>query len=316
MKIVVLVGYTLNPGDLSWEALSRQGELAVHDRTPPEETLARAQGAQAVFTNKTPLDRRLLAQLPELRFIGVLATGYDVVDVTAARERGIVVANVPAYGAMSVAQLVFALLLELTHRAGAHDRWVHGGGWSSAPDFCYWDGPLIELDGLTLGLVGLGRIGRAVARIGQTFGMAVIAHDPNAPETPPGVTPAELDEVFRGADVVSLHCPLTAQTERLADARRLALMKPTAFFLNTARGPLVDEQALAKALNAGRLAGAGLDVLSREPPPADHPLLRARNCVITPHLAWATAAARRRLLAVAAENVASFVRGRPRNVVS
>ena len=316
MKIVVLDGYTLNPGDLSWEALSRQGELAVHDRTPPEETLARAQGAQAVFTNKTPLDRRLLAQLPELRFIGVLATGYDVVDVTAARERGIVVANVPAYGAMSVAQLVFALLLELTHRAGAHDRWVHGGGWSSAPDFCYWDGPLIELDGLTLGLVGLGRIGRAVARIGQTFGMAVIAHDPNAPETPPGVTPAELDEVFRGADVVSLHCPLTAQTERLADARRLALMKPTAFFLNTARGPLVDEQALAKALNAGRLAGAGLDVLSREPPPADHPLLRARNCVITPHLAWATAAARRRLLAVAAENLASFVRGRPRNVVS
>jgi glycerate dehydrogenase len=318
MRIVVLDGFTLNPGDLSWAALQALGDCAVHERTAPEQTVERARDAEILFTNKVVLGRAEFAHLPRLRYVGVLATGYNVVDVAAARERGIVVTHIPAYGTRSVAQMTFALLLELTQHVGHHAQTVREGRWTRSRDFCYWDAPLVELDGLTLGLVGFGRIGQAVAQCALAFGMKVLAHDPAAPppHPPPGVTWADLETVFRESDVVSLHCPLTAGNRGLVNAARLALMKPTAFLLNTARGPLVDEAALAAALNAGRLAGAGLDVLAVEPPRPDNPLLTARNCLITPHLAWATRAARERLLQVAVANLAAFLAGRPANVVA
>ena len=317
MKIVVLDGYTNNPGDLHWEALEALGECAVYERTSPEAVVARVQGAAVVLTNKTVLGREHFEALPELRYIGVLATGYNVVDVAAARERGIMVANVPAYGTASVAQMVFAHLLNLTQHVAEHAQTVREGRWSGSPDFCYWDFPLVELDGLTMGVVGLGRIGRTVARLAMQFGMRVLAHDVNPPaDVPPGVwMTTDLGRIFRDADVVTLHCPLTPDTERLVSAERLALMKPTAYLINTSRGPLVDEPALAEALRSGRLAGAGLDVLSHEPPPADHPLFDAPNCYITPHIAWATQSARRRLLDAAVANVRAFLAGTPRNVV-
>lgn len=314
-KIVVLDGFTANPGDLSWGPLEAVGECVIHERTRPEETVPRAAGAEIVLTNKVVLDRRAIEALPDLRYIGVLATGYNVVDVSAARERGIIVTNVRAYSTRSVAQTTFALLLELTHHAGHHDREVHAGRWARSPDFCFWDRPLVELDGLTLGVVGLGAIGSAVAAIGQAFGMQVQAHV-RRPQAKAGIALCGLDELFASSDVVSLHCPLTDETRHLVNAARLGLMKSSAFLINTGRGPLIDEQALAEALNAGRLAGAGLDVLSVEPPRADHPLLLARNCIVTPHLAWATRAARERLIRAAAGNVGAFLAGRPVNVVS
>jgi glycerate dehydrogenase len=262
-----------------------------------------------------------LAQLPQLRYVGVLATGYNVVDVEAARQRGVTVTNVPAYSTASVAQMVFALLLELTQQVGHHARLVREGRWTAAADFCFWDRPLVELEGLTLGIVGFGAIGRRVAALARAFGMKVLvhtAHPEKYQETAEGRDArfVDLDDLFRASDAVSLHCPLTEETRALVDARRLELMKPTAFLLNTGRGPLVDEAALAAALNAGRLAGAGLDVLSAEPPPAGNPLLQAANCCITPHIAWATRAARERLLAIAVANLRAFLAGQPQNVVS
>ena len=315
MNIVVLDGHTLNPGDLSWDALRTLGECTVHDRTPRDQVVARAREAEIALTNKVVFDRAVLAQLPRLRYIGVLATGYNVVDVAAAAAQGIVVTNVPAYSTRSVAQLTFALLLELTQRVGDHARAVREGRWTRSPDFCFWDHPLVELDGLTMGIVGFGHIGRSVAALAQAFGMRVLAHS-RTPRAAPGVAWVDLDALFERSDVVSLHCPLTPETRDLVNAERLARMKPTAFLINTGRGPLVNERDLAEALDAGRLAGAGLDVLSAEPPPADHPLLAARNCLITPHIAWATRAARERLMRTVVENVRAFLAGAQQNRVT
>lgn len=318
MKIVVLDGHTLNPGDLNWAELEALGDCAVYDRSTAAEVLPRAQEAGMVLTNKTVLTREQIHALPRLRYIGVLATGYNVVDVAAARERGIPVCNVPTYGTRSVAQHTFALLLELAHRTGHHAQTVRDGRWARSVDFCYWDYPLVELEGLTMGIVGFGRIGRAVAEVAAAFGMKVLASDTYcAPDSaPPFVRFVELDRLFTDSDVVSLHCPLTPQTNHLVSRERLARMKPTAFLLNTSRGPLVDGTALAEALNAGRLAGAALDVLAVEPPAADHPLFSAKNCFITPHIAWATRAARSRLMQTAVANVRAFLAGQPQNVVN
>ena len=316
MKIVVLDGHTLNPGDLDWAALQALGECTIVPRTSPADTVPVATGAEILISNKVILGREQIAALPGLRYIGVTATGYNNVDITAAREHGVVVTNVPAYSTRSVAQHVFALLLEFTHHTGAHSDGVRSGRWAGAPDWSYCDHPLLELDGLTLGIVGFGRIGAAVAAIGAAMGMRILATPPRSRALPPGITAASIDEVFRQSDVLTLHCPLTPETRGLVNAARLESMKPTAFLINTARGPLIDEAALAQALDAGRIAGAGLDVLSTEPPAADNPLLTARNCIVTPHLAWATRAARSRLMAVTVDNVRAFLKGAPQNVVS
>jgi glycerate dehydrogenase len=315
MNIVILDGHTLAPGDLSWEELQALAPCTLYDRTPPDQVVERARVAEILLTNKTRLPRETLRLLPALRYIGVLATGTDVVDVAAARERGIPVTNVPAYGTNSVAQTTVALLLELTQHVGHHARTVRAGRWTQNPDWCYWDHPLLELDKLTMGIVGFGRIGRKVGELAVAFGMEVLACTANTKRVAALARWVDLETLLRRSDVVSLHCPLTPQTKHLLDAERLAWMKPTAFLLNTSRGPLVDEPALAQALNSGRLAGAGLDVLAVEPPPADNPLLQAKNCLITPHLAWATRAARARLMHVAVENVRAFLRGKPQNVV-
>ncbi|MCC5839403.1 MAG: D-2-hydroxyacid dehydrogenase [Opitutales bacterium] len=315
-KIVVLDGQPLNPGDLHWTEVEAMGETTIYERTAREDIVPRADGADCVFTNKTPLDRTTLEALSCLRFIGVLATGYNIVDVAAAKERGIVVTNVPAYGTASVAQHVFALLLELTQQVGHHAETVRSGRWMESLDFCYWDHPLIELEGLTMGIVGFGSIGKAVARLAQVFGMNVLIHSRRPPpELPADIRWVDVDTLFRESDVVSLHCPLTPETEGLVNAARLATMKPGAFIINTGRGPLVVEADLAEALNSGRIAGAGLDVLSVEPPKAGNPLLHARNCFITPHIAWATRAARARLMRIAAANLRAFLAGAPVNVV-
>ncbi len=316
VKIVVLDGYTANPGDLSWAELEQLGESIIHDRSPEPEVIARAQDAEIVLTNKTPVSRATIAALPRLRYLGVLATGYNVVDTAAAAERGIPVCNVPEYSTPNVAQAVFALLLELTNRTGHHARTVREGRWSASKDFCYWDGELIELAGRTLGLVGYGRIGKAVARIAQAFGMRVLASRRQPAPDEDGVHFVDVLTLLAESDVVSLHCPLTPETKELIDAGRLALMKPSAFLINTARGALVQEADLAAALEAGKIAGAALDVLSQEPPPPDNPLLRARNCLITPHIAWATREARARLLQVTVENVRAWQNGAPQNVVN
>lgn len=316
MNICVLDGFTLNPGDLSWAELQQLGPCEIHDRTPAAEVVARAARADIVLTNKSPLNRQTLAALPRLKYIGVLATGTNVVDLAAARERGVTVTNVPAYSTRSVAQATIALLLELTNRVGYHSQQVRAGAWARATDWCFWDAPLVELDGLTLGIVGYGRIGAAVAEIAHGLGMNVVASTRSSKSAPAFVKFVELETLFRTSDVVSLHCPLTSQTQHLVNTERLAWMKPSAFLLNTRRGPLVDEAALADALNAGRLAGAAMDVLSVEPPPADNPLLAAKNCVITPHNAWGTRASRMRLMRVAIENLRAFLNGWPQNVVN
>ncbi len=316
MKIVVLDGHTLNPGDLDWGALQALGECTIHPRIAPAETVRVAAEAAVLISNKVILGRDHLAALPALRYIGVTATGYNNVDVAAARERGIVVTNVPAYSTRSVAQHVFALLLEFTHHTGNHSDGVRAGRWASAEDWSYSDHPLLELDGLTLGIIGYGRIGAAVGTIGAALGMRVIATSPRTRPLPPGVEASSIEAIFSQSDVISLHCPLTAETRGLVNEARLDSMKSTAFLINTARGPLVDEAALAQALNTGRIAGAGLDVLSIEPPATDNPLLTARNCILTPHLAWATRASRSRLMAVTVENVRAFLSGAPQNVVT
>jgi glycerate dehydrogenase len=315
MHIVVLDGYTLNPGDLSWANLEALGPCKVYDRTPPDEIPLQAADAEIVLTNKAELSRAVIERLPRLRYIGVTATGYNIVDVSAARERNIPVCNVPDYATQSVVQMVFGHLLNFTLHVADHARGVAGGRWSGSPDFAYWDFPLVELAGQTMGLVGFGRIGRATAQVAIAMGMNVLASDKVAAASP-GVRFVDLDELFRQSDVVSLHCPLTPETQHLVNAERLAMMKRSAWLINTGRGPLVDEAALASALRAGQIAGAGLDVLSSEPPPADHPLLTAPNCTITPHIAWATRAARERLLDVAVSNVLGFLAGTPQNVVN
>jgi len=317
MKITVLDGYALNPGDLSWDGLRRLGEVEVFDRTPESEAAERARGATAVLTNKTPLHEDTLGELPELKYIGVLATGYNVVDVGAAKERGIVVTNIPTYGTASVAQFVFALLLELCHNVRLHSDAVRAGEWARSPDWSFWKTPLVELAGRTMGIVGFGRIGRQTGRIADAMGMRVIAHDTFQGDPPayPGFRWAELEELLAESDVVSLHSPLTPETQGMMNARTLALMKPGGFLINTSRGPLVVDHDLADALNAGRLAGAGLDVLSLEPPDSGNPLLAARNCLVTPHMAWATREARGRLMQTAVENLAAYVAGKPQNVI-
>ena len=317
MKIVVVDGYTLNPGDLSWDDLRALGECEVYERSTDEELLSRSEAAEILLTNKMEVRGRHMERLPKLRYIGVTATGYNIVDVVAAREQGIVVTNVPAYGTASVAQMTFALLLELCHRTGHHAQTVSDGRWAKSPDFCYWDYPLVELDGLTMGIIGLGRIGHAVARLAQAFGMKVVATGRSKPkDLPANIAWLDLETLLHTSDVVSLHCPLTAETKQMINAQRLKLMNPTAFLVNTSRGPLIDEAALAAALHAGQIAGAGLDVLSVEPPAADNPLYKAPNCFVTPHISWATRAARSRLMRVAVENVRAFIGGKPQNVVS
>ncbi len=316
MNIVLLDGYTLNPGDLSWEGLRKLGSCTIHERTRPDEIHDRARDADILLTNKTPLDGPTIGRLDRLRYIGVLATGHNIVDAAAAAARGVIVTNVPAYSTMSVAQVVFAHMLNLTHRMAHHTDAVRNGRWSDAKDFTFQDSPLLEVSGMTLGIVGPGRIGSAVARAALAFGMHVIAagRTPGG-EVPPGVRAVAVDELFRESDVVSLHCPLTDATRGLVNSERLGSMKRTAFLINTSRGQLIDEEALAAALNSGRIAGAGLDVLSIEPPPEGHPLLKAKNCYITPHFAWASTAARARLLEEVTENVRAFLSGTPRNVI-
>ena len=317
MKIVVLDGATLNPGDLSWAPLEAVGQVKVYDRTALEQIVPRAQHAEIVLTNKTPLNRETIRHLTALKYIGVLATGYNVVNVEAARKRGVVVSNVPGYGTHSVAQHTFALLLELAGQAGHHAHTVRQGRWSKQPDFCYWLHPMLELAGRTIGLVGYGQIGQAVARIARGFNMPVLVHTPHPPKDwPDGVRGATLDELWAGSDVVSLHCPLTPLTEKIVNEASLARMKKGALLINTARGGLVDEVALENSLRSGHLGGAGLDVLTEEPPDPRHPLLRTRGCLITPHLAWATLAARQRLMAEVVANVQAFVAGQPRHVLA
>lgn len=317
MVIKVLDGYGLNPGDLSWDEFEGMGSVTVYDRMPEELVAERAADADVLLTNKTPLTARTLRSLPRLKYVGVLATGYNVVDVAAARDAGIVVTNIPAYSTASVAQTVFAHLLAITQRVEHYTAENRSGRWSRSADFCYWDFPLVELAGKRIGIVGFGNTGSATARIAAAFGMEVWAFtSKSAGELPAGVRKAELDELFRSCDVVSLHCPLTESTRGMVDAARLAVMKPTAILINTGRGPLVVESDLADALNEGRIFAAGLDVLSSEPPSADNPLLAARNCFMTPHIAWATREARERLMRIAAENLRCYLDGRTVNNVA
>lgn len=316
-RIVVLDGYAANPGDCSWDKLKNLGECAIYDRTAPEQVIERIKDTEIILTNKVVINKAVMEASPKLRYIGVLATGYNVVDMQEARQRGIVVTNIPAYSTHSVAQMVFAHLLNIVQQVQHHSEAVHAGRWSSSRDFCFWDTPLLELRHKKFGIVGLGRIGRDVANIAQGFGMKVYAYtSKSTDQLPEGIQPVELDELFRECDVVSLHCPLTEKTRNLVNAERLSLMKPTAILINTGRGPLIQEQALADALNSGKLFAAGVDVLSQEPPSPDNPLLTARNCYITPHIAWATTAARERLMHIAIANVETFLAGMPVNVVS
>ena len=318
MKLVVLDGYALNPGDLSWSAMESMVEVVVHERTAADQIVERALDADILLTNKTPLRAATLAQLPKLKFIGVLATGYDVVDVADAKTRGIPVANVPTYGTDSVAQFAFALILELCHRVQLHSEAVRAGEWSSNPDWSFWKTPLIELSGKTLGIAGFGRIGRRTAAIGHALGMRILANDlvqANAPDYE-GFRWGTLDEIFAESDVISLHCPLTADNVEMVNAARLAKMKSNAFIVNTSRGKLINMQDLADALNEGRIAGAAIDVLPVEPPPAGNPLFTAKNCILTPHIAWATHGARERLMNIVVENVRAFLAGTPINVVN
>lgn len=318
MRIVVLDGNTLNPGDLSWDGLQDLGDVKVYAYTASDEIISRSDGAEVLITNKAPISADIMASLSELRYIGVTATGYNVVDVNAARERGIVVTNVPVYGTRSVAQMTFALLLELCHRVGEQSHAVKQEKWSKSTDFCFWDYPQVELADKTMGIIGFGRIGRQVATIANAFGMHVIAFDEYQADTPEvaDFEWVELEELLSRSDVVSLHCPLTAATQGLINRNSLSLMKKTAFLVNTSRGPLVVEDDLADALNSEIIAGAGLDVLSQEPPLRENPLLAAHNCIITPHIAWATLEARSRLMETTVDNLRQFVAGNPVNVVS
>lgn len=318
MNIVVLDGYALNPGDQTWEGFEKLGEVTVYDRTPAEQVVSRARGAEAILTNKTPLSREVLAQLPRLKYIGVLATGYNVIDVGAATEKNIIVSNVPDYGSYSVAQLTFALLLELCHHVQRHSDSVRDGKWSASKDWCYWDYPLVELAGKTMGIIGFGSIGEKVGDIASSFGMNLLGASRRRSDQSrrKNFRWASIEELLRESDVVSIHAPLTPETKGLINRDALHTMKQSAFLINTSRGPIIVDSDLAAALNSGVIAGAGIDVLSAEPPPADNPLFTAKNCIITPHIAWATQEARRRLMAMAVENLRAFLEGRPVNVVA
>lgn len=312
MKICILDGYSLNPGDLDWSPVERLGDVTLFDRTPADKIVERAADADIVLTNKVPFSADTLRQLPRLRFICVLATGYNIIDTEAAARQGVVVANIQAYSTMSVAQMAFAHILNITNHVASYAREVADGKWTNCPDFCFWDSALTELAGKTMGIVGLGNTGMATARIAVAMGMKVVALTSKSADTlPEGITPAPLDDVLASADVVSLHCPLTPSTRHLINAASIAKMKPSAILINTGRGPLVDEQAVADALNGGRLAAFGADVLSQEPPRGDNPMLSARNCFLTPHIAWATLEARTRLMSTATENVRQFIAGEP-----
>lgn len=310
---MILDAECANPGDLSWDGLAALGQLVVHDVSPEETVIDRCRGALVAITNKTVLRRATLEALPELGLVGVLATGVNVVDVEAAQELGITVSNVPAYSTPSTAQHAIALLLELCHHVGEHSQGVRDGRWSQSRNFSYWDHPLLELEGLTLGVVGFGAIAQRVTSIARALGMHVLAHTRTAREVPE-VRFVDKETLFRESDVVSLHCPLTEQTAQLVDEQALGWMKPSALLINTSRGPVIDEPALARALERGAIAGAALDVLSQEPPPADHPLLHAPRCIITPHIAWATRAARARVIDVTVDNVRAFLAGAPIHV--
>jgi len=317
MKIVILDGYSANPGDLSWKGLEELGTLTVYDRTKSNETVARAADAEIVLTNKVILNSEVIAQLPRLKYIGVLATGYNVVDIKAAHERGIIVTNVPAYSTESVAQMVFAHLLTVTNRTEHYAIQNRDGRWSSNPDFCYWDFPHMELAGKTFGIVGLGNIGQRVAQIALAFGMKVKAVTSKAQAAlPDGIEKVSLEELLASADVLSLHCPLTDSTRHMMNAATLQQMKPSAILINTGRGPLVDDQAVADALAKGTIAAYCADVVTEEPPKPDNPLLQQPNAFITPHIAWASMEARVRLLKVAIDNVSSFLNSKPQNVIS
>ena len=317
MKIVVLDGFAGNPGDLSWEELKSLGECTIYDRTAPEEKLERVKGAEIVLTNKVPFVASDFDQLPNLKYIGVLATGYNIIDLEAAKAHAVVVTNIPAYSTNSVAQMVFAHLLNITNSIQHYTDEARRGDWSSNPDFSYQNTQLIELHRKKIGVVGLGNIGRAVARIAIGFGMEVFAYTSKSHfQLPPEIHKMNLDDLFRECDIITLHCPLTPKTKNLVNAERLKTMKPTAILINTSRGPVVNEQDLADALNNGTIYAAGMDVLSQEPPKADNPLLSARNCYITPHIAWATKDARIRLMQITIDNIKAFLDGQPVNVVN
>jgi glycerate dehydrogenase len=322
MKIVVLDGFAENPGDLSWEPVSSMGDFTVYDRTSngPRDIgliIERAKDAEIVFTNKTPITREVLDHLPILRYIGVLATGYNIVDTAYAREKGVTVTNIPTYGTAAVAQFTIALILEMCHHIGAHSASVFAGKWQGSIDFCYWDYPLVELAGKTLGLIGFGRIGQRTARIAQALGMDILVHDIH-------VTPAlesdtlhfvSLEDLLAGSDIISLHCPLTAENTGLINSQTISKLKEGVMIVNTSRGPLINEKDLTDALNSGKVAFAAVDVVSREPISPENPLLRAKNLIITPHIAWAPKESRQRLMDIAADNLRSFIEGRPQNVV-
>ncbi len=317
MKIVVLDGYTENPGDLSWDELASLGDLTVHDRTPKDKVVERIGDASIVITNKTPITEGVLAACPGVKYIGVLATGYNVVDVEAAARLNIPVTNIPTYGTAAVGQFAIALLLEICHHIGHHGQTVADGRWGKAKDFCYWDYPLIELAGKTIGIVGFGRIGQVTGRIAKAMDMDVIAHDDYQSEAGKAIaTYVSLDELFARSDVIALHCPLFPSTQGLVNKKTIAAMKDGVIIINNSRGPLIVEQDLAEALNSGKVYAAGLDVVSVEPITADNPLLTAKNCIITPHISWAPKESRQRLMDIAVENVRAYKEGRPVNVVN
>ncbi len=318
MKIVALDGHTLNPGDLDWEAFKRLGELKVYDRTPYELTAERCAGAEVILTNKAPVGKDVLEKLPSLQYIGVTATGFNIIDTETAKKNNVVVTNVPGYGTNSVVQMTFSLLLELCLHVQKHSDAVRAGKWSASPDFCFWDFPLIELAGKTMGIVGFGDIGEKVGDLATAFGMNLMGNrrHPTDQAHRKNFRWASVNEILESADVVSIHCPLSPETKGLINKESLKRMKKSAFLLNTSRGPIIVENDLAEALNKEMIAGAGIDVLSVEPPPPDNPLLKAKNCIITPHIAWATKEARIRLMNTATENLKAFLAGKPVNVVN
>ncbi|HJD91389.1 D-2-hydroxyacid dehydrogenase [Bacteroides coprosuis] len=317
MKIVILDGYAANPGDLEWDGLEQLGDCTLYDRTSRDQVLERCKDANIVLTNKVPFKRETIEALPNLKYIGVMATGYNIIDTEAAKEKGIVVTNIPSYSTNSVAQMVFAHILNITLHVQKHSDEVHQGRWSKNADFCFWDSPLLELHGRTIGIIGLGSIGQAVARIAFGFGMKVIAYTSKTQlQLPHEIQKVELDELFEQADIVTLHCPLTDDTRNMVDKRRLELMQPTSIIINTSRGPLINEADLAEALKNKTIYAAGIDVMSQEPPKADNPLLGVENCYITPHIAWASFAARTRLMKILINNVKAFMEGKPENQVN
>ena len=317
MKIVNLEGYTTNPGDLSWEPFKKYGDFVVYDRTKPEDIIERAKDADCLIINKSIITKEHLEQLPKLKYVGLQSTGYNVIDCDAAKERGIVVSNIPAYSTAAVAQLVFALIMQFTNKVTVHSDAVHNGEWTKCPDFCFWKSPLAELDGKTIGIIGFGSIGQRVANIAKAFGMNVVVYTPHPkPEQYSDVAFCSLNELLKSSDFVTCHCPLTPSTEGIINKDSLSKMKNTAILINTSRGPVVDSVALADALNNGTIAGAGVDVLKVEPPTADNPLLSAKNCVITPHIAWAAYETRKRLLGILEDNLKAFINGTPQNVVN